>query len=229
MNRDSEYKGIVENLRKYNLEKNIKNQLQILNPLLVKKESNLMIHLEKAVENKIITETEKTFLEAKLELGKMCLELEQVLDNIHVSMVFYDRGRNTIFHGACPSVPIDFFDFFGMVNENGLFNDSFASCGRAVFKEEVVQTDIETSPLWSNLKEYALKFGFKSCISIPFYTNTGQLAGTFAHLSHLPNYELTQDEVEMIQEKTIMYSDVIQKISSRLQEFTRMGETGLLI
>lgn len=223
------FHGIIENLKEYNLKKNIKEQLKIINPLLAKKELDLKNYLEVARKNGIITHNESEFLEVKMELARMCLEIEQALDGIHVTMLFYDHERNNIFHGACSSAPVEFFDFFGMVNEQGLLNAELASCGRAIYTEEVVQTDIDTSPLWSNLKEYVLKFGFKSCTSIPFYTTTGKLAGTFAHYSEQPNHLLSIEEIEMIQEKTEMFSSEIQKISDRLSEYTKSGVTGLTI
>jgi GAF domain-containing protein len=224
-----EYQGIVENLREYNLKKHIKEQLNAINPILVKKETELKVHFEKAIDNGLITKNEAEFLEIKMELGRMCLELEQVLDGIYVTMLFYDPERNHVFHGACPSGPVEFFDFFSVVNEQGLLNEDCASCGRAIFTQEVVQTDIETSPLWSQLKDHVLSFGFKSCTSIPFYSSDGKVAGTFAHYSNKPNNMLTLEEIEMIQEKTSMFSEEIQRISDRLQEYTKTGNTGLTI
>jgi len=226
---EPECQSIIENLRDFNLKKNIKNQLKVINPLLVESETDVKVHLEKTLSNGLITESEFEFLEIKMELGRMCLEMEQVLDDIYVTMMFYDKERNSVFHGACPSGPVDFFDFFGMVNEQGIFDENCASCGRAIFTQEVVQTDIETSSLWSALKAHVISYGFRSCTSIPFYASSGKLAGTFAFYSNKPNHLLTQDEVEMIQEKTFMFSNEIRKISDRLYEYTKVGETGLTI
>jgi len=225
-----EYQGIIENLREYNLKKIIKDQLKVINPLLAKNETDVKIHLDKSVSNGLITESELEFLKIKMALGRMCLELEEVLDGIYVTMLFYDKKNNSIFHGACPSGPATFFDFFAIINEQGILDENCASCGRAIFTQEVVQTDIETSPLWSDfLKDYVLSYGFRSCTSIPFYTSSGTLAGTFAHYSNKPNHVFTQDEVEMIQEKSSMFSNEIQKISDRIHEYTKVGETGLTI
>ena len=113
----SNHQGIVENLREYNLKKNIKEQLKIINPLLYKKETDITIHLNNALDNGVITKSELDFLKIKMELGRMCLELEEVLDNIYITLLFYDRERNNVFHGAAPSIPVEFFDFYGVINE----------------------------------------------------------------------------------------------------------------
>ncbi|MBO0603590.1 GAF domain-containing protein [Sporosarcina sp. E16_3] len=225
----SNHQGIVESLRAYNLKKNIKAQLKIINPLLGKKETDIKVHLMNALINGIITKSESDFLEIKMELGRMCLELEQVLDSIYVTMLFYDKERNNVFHGAGPSIPVEFFDFFSIVNEQGILDENCASCGKAIYTQEVVQTDIETSPLWTNLKESVIEYGFKSCTSIPFFTHTGRLAGTFAHYSNKPNNFLTQDEVEMIQEKISMFSFEIQTIADRIHEYSQVGNARLTI
>ncbi len=225
----SNHKCIVENLREYNLKKNIKEQLKIINPLLGKKETDIKVHLMNAVINGGITKSESDFLEIKMELGRMCLELEQVLDGIYVTLLFYDRERNHVFHGAGPSIPVEFFDFFGVINEQGILDENCASCGKAIFTQGIVQTDIGTSTLWKNFKDSIIEFGFRSCTSIPFFTNTGRLAGTFAHYSKRPNNLLTQDEVEMIQEKISMFSLEIQTISDRIHEYTKAGNVSLTI
>ena len=225
----SNHQGIVENLREYNLKKNIKEQLKIINPLLCKKETDITIHLNNALDNGVITKSELDFLKIKMELGRMCLELEEVLDNIYITLLFYDRERNNVFHGAAPSIPVEFFDFYGVINEQGILDENCASCGKAIFTEEVVQTDIGTSTLWSNFKDSIFEYGFKSCTSIPFFTQTGRLAGTFAHYSNKPNNLLTKDEVEMIQEKVSMFSSEIQTISDRIHMYTQVGNVSLTI
>lgn len=227
--KENDCQELVVNLQKYNLQKNIKEQLKIINPLLSKNENDIKTHLLYAMERGIITKEESIFLEVKMELGKMCLEIEQALNGVYVTMLFYDRERNNIFHGACPSIPVNFFDFFKLINEKGLLNENLSSCGRAIFTHEVVQSDIRTSPLWTNLKDYVLNYGFKSCTSIPFFTQTGEIAGTYAHYSNEENHLLGCEEVEMIQEKTLMFSKEIQSISDRLLEYTKTGMTGLTI
>jgi len=225
----SNHQSIVKCLREYNLKKNIKEQLKVINPLLCKKETDIKVHLKYALVNGIITKSEYEFLEIKMALGRMCLELEQVLDNIYVTLLFYDRERNHVFHGAGPSIPVEFFDFMGVINEQGMLDENCASCGKAIYTQEVVQTDISTSELWTNFKDVIIEYEFQSCTSIPFFTSTGRLAGTFAHYSKKPNYHLTEDEVEMIQEKISMFSFEVQTISDRINEYTQAGNVSLTI
>lgn len=225
----SSHESIVESLRKYNLKKNIKEQLKVINPLLGQKETDIKVHLISALDNGLITQNELDFLEIKMALGRMCLELEDVLDGFYVTLLFYESERNNVFHGAGPSIPVEFFDFFGVINERGILDENCCSCGRAIYTQEVVQTDIGTSALWANFKEGVMDYGFKSCTSVPFFTNTGQLAGTFAHYSNRPNHALTQGEVEMIQEKVAMFSCEIQTISDRIHEYSQVGNARLTI
>lgn len=225
----SNNQGVVESLSKYNLNKNIKEQLKIINPLLGKKEPDIKVHLLNALASGVITKSESDFLEIKMELGRMCLELEQVLDSIYVTMLFYDKDRNSIYHGAAPSIPGEFFEFISVINEQGILDENCGSCGRAIYLQEVVQTDIETSPLWTTFKENVLEYGFKSCSCIPFFTETGRLAGTFAHYSTKPNNILTSEEVEMIQEKISMFSSEIQSISDHMFQYTQGNKAVLTI
>ncbi len=214
---EQNYQGIVVNLKEYNLNKNLRSRLSMINASLVKREKNLKIHLEQLLQDDLITEDEFKYFSVKIELGRMCQDLEEVLEGISVSILFYDEKSNKVFHGACPSIPVEFFDFFKTINELGIISKDVASCGRAIFTGEVVQTDIETSPLWNGLKDHYIENGFRSATSIPFYNKHLKIAGTFALLSRFPNYLLNHDKIQMVQEKTSMYIEEIQRISDRLR------------
>ncbi|PIC63327.1 hypothetical protein CSV79_12240 [Sporosarcina sp. P13] len=229
MKNGSNHQSIVESLREYNLKKNIKEQLKIINPLLGKKETDIKVHLMHALATGVMTKSELDFLEVKMALGRMCLELEQVLDNVYIAILFYDSEHNNVFHGAGPSIPVEYSDFYNVINEQGMFDENCCSCGRAIYTQEVVQTDIGTSTLWTKFRDSVIEYGFKSCTSIPFFTDTGRLAGTFGFLSKRPNNYLTRDEVEMIQEKVSMFSFEIQTISDRIHEYTEVGNGRLTI
>jgi len=70
------HQGIVESLRAYNLKKNIKEQLKIINPFLGKQETDIKVHLMNALVHGFITKSEFDFLKIKMALGRMYLEME---------------------------------------------------------------------------------------------------------------------------------------------------------
>lgn len=198
--------GIVEYIKTYSLNKNVKKILTEINPLLSKKEKNIRIHLD-ALRNSYITEEEYQTIVAKMELGKLCLGLEEIIPDGYVTMLFYDQRENKIFHAAAPSFPLEFFDFFQDVNNANMFNSNCGSCGAAVHKRKVIVTDIITSPLWNPFREYMFKWGFKTCWSIPFFKN-GFVIGTFAIYHKLPRTVLNE-EIEKVRDQVSIYEKTI--------------------
>jgi len=211
-----DYQALINNLCTFNMNKIIKNHLDIINRALPKRENNIRVHLENVLLKRLITKDEFDFLNAKLNLSRMCHDLETVLESISVSIMFYNSKDNKIYHGACPSIPAAFFDFFNDINELGTFNENVASCGKAVLTAEIVRADIRTSPLWAELKEHYVSRGLQYAISIPFYNIEQQVAGTYALLANHPMHGVNKDKIQMIQEKTSMFTLEIQKISDRL-------------
>src|SRR5690606_20229375 len=55
------------------------------------------------------------------------------------------------------------------------------SCGTAVFlRQNVIVEDIQTDPLWADYKHIAAQFGLQACWSIPFYSSSEKVLGSFA-------------------------------------------------
>ncbi|GAE25142.1 diguanylate cyclase/phosphodiesterase [Halalkalibacter wakoensis JCM 9140] len=55
------------------------------------------------------------------------------------------------------------------------------SCGTAIFKKEtIIVSDIETNVLWDDFRELALDYGLRSCWSVPIFSPTKKVLGTFA-------------------------------------------------
>lgn len=208
-------RGVVEYIKKYSLNKNVKKILTEINPLLTKKETNIRIHLE-ALKNFLITEEEFQTIVAKMDLGKLCLGLEEIIPDGYVTMLFYDRKENKIYHAAGPSFPVEFFDFFQDVNAANMFNTNCGSCGAAVYRKEVIVTDIKTSPLWKPFREYMFKWGFKTCWSIPFFKN-GFVIGTFA-IYHKSQRNVLENEIQLVKKQVKVYQDTIFYMFDHLLE-----------
>ena len=61
------------------------------------------------------------------------------------------------------------------------------SCGTAAHRGElVVVEDIATDPLWEDYKHIALKYGLRSCWSVPLISKNGRVLGTFATYHERP-------------------------------------------
>jgi len=213
--RKQDTEPLVTHLKTYNLQKDIKNLLKQINPLLRQK-NDVRIHLE-ALRNNLISEEAFLTIEAKMKLGHMALGLESLIDDVYVTILFYDKEHNMVYHGAAPSIPVDFFDFFATINENHLLNENCASCGHALYTKETVYTDIHTSPLWANFKDYILQWGFQTCLSIPFFIN-GEVCGTFANYSKTRSKTFTEEEVEAMKFLIKGYETEIYHLSQKLAE-----------
>jgi PAS domain S-box-containing protein len=72
------------------------------------------------------------------------------------------------------------------------------SCGTAAFRgERVVVENIETDPLWEDYKHIALKYGLRSCWSVPLIAKNGRVLGTFATYHDRP-YQPNQQDFDVI-------------------------------
>ncbi len=205
--------NVVVYMKEFAANKKVKDLLMRINPLLTQKEDNIRIHLE-ALTNCLITEDELRTIEAKMELGKLCLGLEEIIPNSYVTILFYEEEENKIYHGAAPNIPLEFFDFFEDVNNRNLFNENCGSCGAAVHQRKVVVTNINTSPLWKPFKEHAERFGFKIGWSLPFYKDH-KVIGTFA-IYHKNLKRVTASDIQLVKKKVEEYQETIYHLSNQL-------------
>jgi len=201
---------VVTYMKHYSLNKNVKDLLKIINPLLAKKESNIRVHFE-ALRDSLITNEQFKAIEAKIALGKLCLGIEQLIPATRVSILFYAKEENKVYHGAAPNIPVDYFDFFQIINDNNLLNANCASCGKALFTGEIIVTDIATDPLWALFKDHPLRYGFRTCWSVPFF-HEDQAIGTFAIYSAV-EMKPTKKQIQMIQQRVQFYRDAIFRVS----------------
>ncbi|WP_042455529.1 GAF domain-containing protein [Neobacillus dielmonensis] len=203
---------LVYSLKKYNANKKIREMLSSINPLLVKKETNIRVHLE-ALINRYITQEEFKVIETKMKLGELCLDLENHIPDSFVTILFYCPEENKIYHGAGPQFPVEFFDFFNEINKLNAFNSQCGSCGSAVHQRKVVITDILTDPLWGPFREHFIHHGFQTGWSIPFYRDQ-EVIGTFA-IYHQFQKTVSKEEIQLVQQKVSEYQDAIYYMSER--------------
>ncbi len=109
--------------------------------------------------------------------------VENQMANAMVSLLTLNENTKTLHKLAAPNISKAFNDAI----EGVKIGDNVGSCGTAAFlKEEIVVSDIATSPLWKNHKEVALANKLQACWSIPILSSTKQVLGTFAVYHHEP-------------------------------------------
>lgn len=140
---------------------------------------------------------------------------EAQLEDIHVSILFYDEENGCLRHGAAPSLP----ETYTRKIDGVKIGDNVGSCGTAAFRREpAFVADIETDPRWSGYAGLALAFGLRSCWSTPIIDASGTLFGTVALYS-----ETVREPNGMEMEITAMATDLaaIAIARSRAEERIR--------
>lgn len=93
------------------------------------------------------------------------------------SILFYEKEHNHLRFGYGSKLEIDYrekIDKFPVAPFAG-------SCGHSAYtKELTIVPDIRTHPNWADWKEEALRYGLRSCWSIPILSMDRSLLGTFA-------------------------------------------------
>lgn len=168
------------------------------------------MNLEKS--NKLITYQQNIL--SMIALGEsfsvvfeeICLNIEDVLNEKSVKCSILLLEDSYLHHCAAPSLPLEYCQLINGVE----IGPMVGSCGTAAFTgSPCIVGDISTSPSWRYFKESALKFGLKSCWSIPIFSNKLQTIGTFATYQHkigLP----TENDLVIIKHFVHLVSIVIQ-------------------
>lgn len=109
-------------------------------------------------------------------LGEIALRLERLFPGLLVAILVRDVDSGRLRTGAAPSLPAAYTaaaDDLEIRVGNG-------SCGSAAaLGETVVVADIQTHEWWRDYREIAASHGLRSCWSIPFRDDTGNVLGTF--------------------------------------------------
>src|ERR1700676_2635555 len=97
-------------------------------------------------------------------------------DSLH-SILLFDPNGNCLRRGAGPRFPEAFLAAVDGIE----IGRCVGSCGTAAYrKEQVIVSDIETSPLWANYLELARAYGLRAGWSTPILSSDGSVLGTFA-------------------------------------------------
>lgn len=126
---------------------------------------------------------------------QLCLAMEnQASSKAFASVLLVNEDASCLQLGVAPS-------FNKQVQEalDGLTIDECSgSCAAAVFrKTPVYVTNVQTDPLWAELREFAKDQHIEACWSMPFLSETGDVLGSFA-LTHSIIVEPTESDVRLM-------------------------------
>src|SRR2546426_580363 len=110
-------------------------------------------------------------------LDGLCRLVDKLCDKSLVSILLMDPTGRCLRRGAGPSFPEAFLAAVDGIE----IGPCVGSCGTAAYrKEQVIVSDIETSPLWTNYLELARAYGLRAGWSTPILSSDGSVLGTFA-------------------------------------------------
>ncbi len=120
----------------------------------------------------------------RVVLTEILTSLEHLMPSASCSVLFLDRERGTLHHGAAPSLPDDY-----VAAIDGLsIGDGAGSCGTAAaLNAPVIARDVRTDPRWVDFRHLAAAAGLRSCWSTPIEGSDGMPVGTFAVYHPLPH------------------------------------------
>lgn len=129
------------------------------------------------------------------EVGnEICLAIEDILEGEAAKCSILSLTGKNLFHCAAPSLDPEYCDIINGVE----IGDNVGSCGTAAFKgTRVIVDDISTSPLWTDFKDIALKYGLRSCWSTPILSTESNILGTFA-VYHSTTKKPSKQDIELI-------------------------------
>src|SRR5467141_1226253 len=141
-------------------------------------------------------------------LTALCTFVEVISADCHGGVYLSDWSGPRFRNGAVPSLPATFND-----STDGLpVRREIGPCGQAaLFKQQVIVTDLETDPLWqeSAIRPLALAHGIRSHWSTPIYARDGHVMGTFAIFQRSPASP-TQVQQDLIAQVTHIASIAIE-------------------
>lgn len=138
--------------------------------------------------------------------NNLCLLLEQQSPGALCSIMLVDESRQRLRNGSGPSLPRAYAEAL----DGLMIGEGVGSCGTAAYRGEAVfVTDVATDPLWSAFRDFALSYNIKACWSVPFFSQTGDLLGTFA-LSHCFPCKPTDHHLQIIRTATHLVSIAIE-------------------
>lgn len=169
----------------------------------------------------------------------VCQQIEWILEGsgacASILLLHGDRVRQ----GAAPSLP----PTYCAAIENARIGPVAGSCGTAIHRrQQVIVTDIEHDPLWTDYKQLALPHGLRACWSTPIMSSTHEVLGAFGiyynhvarprefHLelidrfTHLASLAIEKDMASR-RERQLAFFDALTGLPNRRLLFDRLQMT----
>lgn len=109
------------------------------------------------------------------------------------TVMLLDPDGRRLHHGASTHLPHALIDAY----EGAEIGPYSGSCGTAAFERRtVIVADIASDPLWVNWRELALQNGIHACWSMPIFSSTDHVVGTFA-IYYRTTHQPAEDELEL--------------------------------
>lgn len=136
--------------------------------------------------------------------------IERARPGVIASIVLLDSDGRRIRAGAAPGLP----DFYNKAVERLEIGEGVGSCGTAMARNAVViVADIASHPYWAPYRDLAAQAGLAACWSAPVRGSHGQILGSFALYSRMPE-EPTADDLGLIEDAARVASLAIERARS---------------
>lgn len=99
-----------------------------------------------------------------------------------------------LFRGSASSLPADYMAAIESVPVGPISG----SCGSAAYwGKEIIVADVQTDPLWAELRDAAAAHGVRACTSVPILSGSGSVLGTLAATSSCIRQPGGRDKIRM--------------------------------
>lgn len=142
------------------------------------------------------------------------------------SILLVDSESQTVTVGAGPSLPKEYNDAV----EGLHIGPTVGSCGTAAYwKVPVIVNDIDTDPLWKDLRDAAKIAGVSACWSMPVTSANGEVLGAMALYSRAPQAP-TAEQLRSLDIAAQMVGLAIERdnLEMQLRQAAKMEALGVL-
>lgn len=121
--------------------------------------------------------------------------VEEQLTESTCSILLLDEEQGALRFGAGRNLPKE----YSLAIDGVLIGPNVGSCGTAAYlKKSVVVSDIAVDPLWDNYRQLGLRYGLRSCWSVPIFASGSSsdepcVLGTFALYGNKPSTPSAND------------------------------------
>ena len=145
-------------------------------------------------------------------LAALVRHAEQVHPESLVSIMLLDETGEHLLLGASPSLP----DAFDQAVGGSAVGPDAGPCGTAAFGNcLVVVEDIQSDPLWTNVKPLAEEIGVRACWSQPIRGMAGRVLGVIA-IYHRDARSPTGLQLHSVQNLSTLASNIIDRHAAQL-------------